>query len=61
MRQDGTRAYYFELEETRELFARNGFEVESLEYVQRRTVNHKSGMDVPRIFLQGALVLKAAA
>ena len=30
-----------------------GYELESNEYVQRRTVNKKEGIDVARVFIQG--------
>ncbi|XP_041973866.1 tRNA N(3)-methylcytidine methyltransferase METTL6 [Aricia agestis] len=53
MRQDGTRSYYFTEEELEKLFVEAGFEVLSNTYVQRRTVNFKEGIDVPRIFVQG--------
>lgn len=53
MRQDGTRSYYFTEEELLTLFTDAGFEVLMNTYVQRRTVNFKEGIDVPRIFVQG--------
>lgn len=53
VRQDGTRSYYFDVEETKRLFERSEFEVVSNDYIHRRTVNFKEGIDVPRIFLQG--------
>ncbi|XP_037303256.1 tRNA N(3)-methylcytidine methyltransferase METTL6-like [Manduca sexta] len=53
MRQDGTRSYYFTEEELAKLFTDAGFEIVSNTYVQRRTVNFKEGIDVPRIFVQG--------
>ncbi|XP_063372461.1 tRNA N(3)-methylcytidine methyltransferase METTL6 [Cydia amplana] len=53
MRQDGTRSYYFTEEELASLFTDAGFEVLTNCYVQRRTVNFKEGVDVPRIFVQG--------
>ncbi|KAJ2946726.1 hypothetical protein O0L34_g12784 [Tuta absoluta] len=53
MRQDGTRSYYFSEEELAKLFTEAGFEIISNVYVQRRTVNFKEGIDVPRIFVQG--------
>eukprot|EP00049_Salpingoeca_infusionum_P001871 m.51688 g.51688 ORF g.51688 m.51688 type:complete len:286 (+) comp11254_c0_seq1:79-936(+) len=54
-RQDGTRAYYFTLDEVRDLFESHGFEVMSLTYVTRHTVNKKEGVDVPRVFVQAEL------
>ncbi|CAK1599318.1 unnamed protein product [Parnassius mnemosyne] len=53
MRQDGTRSYYFTEEELLKLFMETGFEIIMNTYVQRRTVNFKEGIDVPRIFVQG--------
>ncbi|KAF6018875.1 METTL6 [Bugula neritina] len=53
VRQDFTRAYYFSLEELNNIFAKAGFEVSEASYVERRTVNKKEGIDVPRIFVQG--------
>lgn len=52
MRQDGTRTYYFSIEKIRTLFESVGFETLSCDYIQRRTVNFKENIDVPRIFLQ---------
>ncbi len=56
MRQDGTRAYYFTLEELQGLMAAHGFGVVQLCYVQKQMVNHKQGLDVPRVFVQGVFV-----
>ncbi|XP_071860658.1 tRNA N(3)-cytidine methyltransferase METTL6 isoform X1 [Bombus fervidus] len=53
MRQDGTRTYYFSEEEVLNLFESIGFKVLSCSYVQRRTINLKEKIDVPRIFVQG--------
>ncbi|EDW85795.1 uncharacterized protein Dwil_GK23259 [Drosophila willistoni] len=53
MRQDGTRSYYFAQDEVSQLFVNCGFDVISNHYVNRRTLNVKEGIDVPRIFLQG--------
>lgn len=53
VRQDGTRSYYFSTQETAMLFESAGFQVVSNEYVHRRTVNFKEGVDVPRVFVQG--------
>lgn len=55
MRQDGTRTYYFSIEEVSELFKSVGFEILTCEYVHRRTVNLKENIDVPRIFVQAKL------
>ncbi|XP_076763034.1 tRNA N(3)-cytidine methyltransferase METTL6 [Xylocopa sonorina] len=53
MRQDGTRTYYFSVEEISNLFESVGFKTLMCNYVQRRTVNLKENIDVPRIFVQG--------
>nr|XP_012150176.1 PREDICTED: methyltransferase-like protein 6 [Megachile rotundata] len=53
MRQDGTRTYYFSTEEISKLFEGVGFKTLSCDYIQRRTVNLKEKIDVPRIFVQG--------
>uniref|UniRef100_A0A1I7YSC1 PXA domain-containing protein n=1 Tax=Steinernema glaseri TaxID=37863 RepID=A0A1I7YSC1_9BILA len=53
VRQDGTRAYYFTTEELEELFTKNGFKAERVEYLFRQTVNHQKQLSVQRIFLQG--------
>lgn len=53
MRQDGTRSYYFSDQELAHMFSSNGFDVVTNNYVHRRTLNLKEGIDVPRIFLQG--------
>ncbi|KAK0163122.1 hypothetical protein PV327_006830 [Microctonus hyperodae] len=52
MRQDGTRSYYFSIEEVEKIFNSIGFETLSCSYIQRRTVNVKEKIDVPRIFVQ---------
>ncbi|KAF4517347.1 hypothetical protein B566_EDAN011734 [Ephemera danica] len=56
MRQDGTRSYYFSLEQLEDLAKASGFEVRTVGYVQRRTVNLKEEVDVPRTFLQAELI-----
>ena len=38
------------------LFSECGYQTVENEYVQRRTVNKKEGIDVPRIFVQGKFV-----
>lgn len=53
VRQDGTRAYYFSVEEVCELFESVGLKTLSCDYAQRRTVNVKENIDVPRIFVMG--------
>lgn len=56
VRQDGTRSYFFTIEEIAALFGENGFSVLSNVYVKRRTINAKEQLDVPRTFLQGKFV-----
>ena len=51
-RQDGTRSYFFTEEEVRDLGTKAGLEPYSGEVVERRTVNVKEGVDVPRHFVQ---------
>ncbi|XP_017881272.1 methyltransferase-like protein 6 isoform X1 [Ceratina calcarata] len=52
-RQDGTRSYYFSVEEVSSLFESVGFKTMACDYVHRRTINLKEKIDVPRIFVQG--------
>lgn len=70
VRQDGTRTYYFNLEELRELFLspfcldennENSqkctlFNEEVNEYVFRETVNVKENLRVPRVFIQSKFI-----
>ncbi|KAI1295548.1 tRNA N(3)-methylcytidine methyltransferase METTL6 [Halotydeus destructor] len=56
VRQDGTRAYYFSTEHLSKLAVSAGFQVLSMEYVSRKTVNLKEGINVPRIFVQAKLL-----
>jgi len=56
VRQDGTMTYFFNKEEIESLTSSLGFSTRSLEYVKRRTVNKKEGVDVPRLFIQGVFV-----
>lgn len=53
MRQDGTRTYFFNLDETTALFESSGFEIVQNNFVSRRTINKKENIDVKRWFLQG--------
>lgn len=48
-----SRSYYYTEEELAKLFTEAGFDILMNTYVQRRTVNFKEGIDVPRIFVQG--------
>ena len=51
-RQDGTRSYFFSTEEVSGLGEAAGLECYHSEMVERRTVNIKEGIDVPRLFVQ---------
>jgi len=51
-RQDGTRSYFFSSEEVRSLGEMAGLKSYHNEMVERRTVNIKEGIDVPRNFVQ---------
>jgi methyltransferase-like protein 6 len=53
VRQDGTRSYFFSLDETKELFESVGFETKQNSFVERRTINVKENVDVKRRFVQG--------
>ena len=53
VRQDGTTTYFFTLNEMKVLIEEAGFVMETNEYIDRRTVNKKENVDVPRIFVQG--------
>lgn len=56
VRQDGTRAYYFELDELCELFESSGFRCERKEYLHRLTINHQKNLKAPRIFVQARFI-----
>ncbi|KAL6727773.1 hypothetical protein Aduo_009621 [Ancylostoma duodenale] len=56
VRQDGTRAFYFRIEELVELFEAAGFRCVHKEYLHRQTVNHQKQLNVPRIFVQARFV-----
>ncbi|CAH1401256.1 unnamed protein product [Nezara viridula] len=51
-RQDGTRSYFFTIEEVDELFREGGLSKISNVYIKRRTINKKENIDVPRYFVQ---------
>ena len=51
VRQDGTRAYYFDEVELRALFARSGFETVECAYSLRETTNRQKGVTLARRFL----------
>lgn len=53
MRQDGTRSYYFTVEQINEITTSIGYEVIANEYIHRKTVNLKENIDKDRIFVQG--------
>jgi hypothetical protein len=47
------RSYYFSSEVVGNIFVKAGFEIISNMYINRRTINKKEDLDVPRIFVQG--------
>lgn len=53
MRQDGTRSYFFSLDETKSMFESEGFEIVQNNIIERRTINKKENINVQRWFLQG--------
>lgn len=53
VRQDGTRSYFFALDEAKSMFESAGFEVLQNNFIERRTVNKKENINVQRWFLQG--------
>ncbi|UMM25168.1 hypothetical protein L5515_005102 [Caenorhabditis briggsae] len=56
VRQDGTRAYYFDLDELCGFFEASGFKCERKEYLHRITINHQKNLKAPRIFVQARFV-----
>ena len=56
LRQDGTTSYFFKREELTALAKGAGMSVSRCEYVRRRTVNVKEGIDAERSFLQAVMV-----
>ncbi|CAB4009878.1 Hypothetical predicted protein [Paramuricea clavata] len=60
VRQDGTRAYYFTTEYLTKLFSDASYDVINCQYVQRRTINKKEGIDVPRMFVQGKFMKRTS-
>jgi tRNA N(3)-methylcytidine methyltransferase METTL6 len=52
VRQDGTLAYYFDLEYLKNVAAEAGLKVSDAQYVNSETVNIKEGLQVSRRFLQ---------
>lgn len=53
-----SRSYFFTTEEIGDLFESNGFSVQSNLYINRRTINKKESLDVPRTFIQGKYTRK---
>ena len=51
-RHDGTRSYFFNIEEMKELAAQSGLEIENISYCERMTVNKKENVEAKRLFLQ---------
>ena len=59
LRHDGTTSYFFTAEELKEAAEAEGtMRVVRCEYVRRRTVNKKEGIDAERVFLQAVLEKK---
>lgn len=58
VRQDGTLAYYFDMDYLSRLADGAGFIVDSMQYVSSRTVNRREGLCVERRFLQCRLSSK---
>ncbi|KAL7037126.1 hypothetical protein ACKWTF_009087 [Chironomus riparius] len=56
VRQDGTRSYFFSLDEAKSIFESAGFEVDQNNFIQRRTINKKEDVDVKRWFIQGKYI-----
>lgn len=52
VRQDGTLAYYFDIDYMRSIAGQAGYELTSAQYVASETVNVKEGLCVARRFLQ---------
>ena len=44
VRHDGTRSYFFNIEEMKELAAETGLEIENISYCERMTVNKKENV-----------------
>lgn len=55
-RQNGTRSYYFALEELAEMFSRAGFEIIQNEYCLRTVSNRKTGVTFTRVWIQAKLL-----
>ena len=51
-RHDGTRSYFFNIDEMKELALESGLEVENISYCERMTVNKKENVEAKRLFLQ---------
>ena len=51
-RHDGTRSYFFNIEEMKELALQAGLEIENISYCERMTVNKKENVEAKRLFLQ---------
>ncbi|KAF1760577.1 hypothetical protein GCK72_008826 [Caenorhabditis remanei] len=56
VRQDGTRAYYFDLDELTGFFENSGFRCVRKEYLHRMTINHQKNLKAPRIFVQARFI-----
>uniref|UniRef100_A0A915ESA5 Methyltransferase n=1 Tax=Ditylenchus dipsaci TaxID=166011 RepID=A0A915ESA5_9BILA len=59
VRQDGTRAYFFFIDELCNIFENSGFVAVRTEYLHKKTVNLKEEINVDRIFIQARFILRA--
>jgi len=50
--QDGTRSYFFNEDEVKDLGQESGLHTYDNQMVERRTINIKEGVNVPRNFIQ---------
>jgi methyltransferase-like protein 6 len=58
VRQDGTLAYYFTIEEISNLAEQAGFSVKEIKIVERETVNRELQLSLDRKFIQAKLLIK---
>lgn len=56
VRQDGTRAYFFNKQQLCDMFSSVGFACQSIEYVKRETLNRATNERFARIFVQAKFI-----
>lgn len=56
VRGDGTLAYYFSLDEVRQLLTSAGFEVQELEFCTIRSLNRKKGITLDRVWVHAKAI-----